>query len=183
MYRGLSMNRRLIIGGTKYIRGVTLIELLVAIAIVAIMSAIGIPSFQRYKLEQQAEAQREAMLNSLSTARVAAQRFSVPVNVCPSSDAASCGNDWNQGWIVYLDNDRDDQLSNGEQVLFAHQYQGKIQILTANSRFRFLPNGMTTTASLNICSDDMSELNRAISINPVGAIELQGSSDANCATP
>ena len=81
-------------------RGFTLIEVLVAIAIVAIMAAVGVPSFRQFMLEQQAESQREAMLNSLSTARVSARRYSLPVNVCPSSNGTVCGNDWSQGWLV-----------------------------------------------------------------------------------
>ena len=40
-------------------RGFTLIEVLVAIAIVAIMASVGVPSFRQFILEQQAESQRQ----------------------------------------------------------------------------------------------------------------------------
>ncbi len=162
------------------LRGLTLIELMVAIAIVAIMASIGVPSFREFMLEQQAESQRDAMMNSLATARVSAKRFSAPVYVCPSSDGSSCGSDWNTGWLVYLDSDRDAVLSTGDEVLSSHQYKGKIEILTSATELRFLPNGINTVANLNICSNENSQLNRAISVNPIGAIELQGSANADC---
>ena len=161
-------------------RGFTLIEVLVAIAIVAIMAAVGVPSFRQFMLEQQAESQREAMLNSLSTARVSARRYSLPVNVCPSSNGTVCGNDWSQGWLVYLDSNRDGSLSNGEEVLSAHQYQGDIQVLASNRTLTFRPNGVATAATVQICSNEIASLNRGITVNPIGAIELQGSANVTC---
>ncbi|MGL4715857.1 MAG: GspH/FimT family pseudopilin [Aeromonas sp.] len=163
--------------------GFTLIELLVAIAIAAIMLTIGVPSFQRQQLEQQVQAQREAMLNSLTTARVASQRFAVQANVCPSADGTQCGTDWRQGWIVYLDSNNDRLLTPGEQILQVHQYRSKANIQTTATQFVFRPNGMTVSANINICADQVTELHRAIAINPLGAITSSGSSDANCTTP
>lgn len=163
--------------------GLTLIELMVAIAIVAIIGTIGVPSFRQAMQAQQTESQREALLNSITTARQTSQQRSLPVLLCPSTNASSCStnsNDWSKGWLAYLDANRDNAFNTGEEVISAHQYEGSVKVISTVLNLAFRANGIVTVANIKVCSNDESSTNKAIDINPLGAITLSGGANANC---
>ena len=164
-------------------RGLTLIELLVAIAIVAIIGTIGVPSFRQAMQSQQTESQREALLNSITAARQTAQQHSLPVLLCPSKTASSCSSDssdWSKGWLAYLDANRNSQLDAGESVISAHQYTGAVKVISNVLNMTFRANGIVTVANIKVCSSTETSTNKSIDVNPLGAITLNGGASANC---
>ena len=87
-------------------RGFTLIELMVGIAVIAIIIAIGVPSFNRLISSQTTAATASRLSNALAYARSEAVTRSTNVTICASDDGATCSGSslWNNGWIVFLDN-------------------------------------------------------------------------------
>ncbi len=89
-------------------QGFTLIELLVAIAIAGILLGIGVPSFAEVVKESRISAQYNAFVGSLFLARSEAVKGPGDVTVCPreAKNVEQCGdeNDWENGWLVFLDN-------------------------------------------------------------------------------
>ena len=85
--------------------GFTLIELMVTIAILAIVLAIAIPSFGTLQAGTRLTTQVNDLVSVLSYARVEALKRGSRVTVCTSSDGASCtsSGNWDQGWIVFND--------------------------------------------------------------------------------
>lgn len=83
--------------------GFTLIELMVAIAVVAILLAIGLPSFQQSLRSSRVVTSANEVLASLSLARTEAIRGLGRAGVCPSADGTTCAAnaDWSGGWIVW----------------------------------------------------------------------------------
>ncbi len=165
------------------LRGVTLIEVMVAIAIVAIIGAIGVPSFRQAMQAQQTESQREALLNSITTARQTAQQRSLPVLLCPSSTVSRCSAasaDWSKGWLAYLDANRNNKFDTGEEIISAHQYEGAVTVVSNVLNLVFRANGIATVATIKVCSQNESSINKAIDINPLGAVTLSGGANANC---
>jgi type IV fimbrial biogenesis protein FimT len=84
--------------------GFTLMELLMTIAIAAIVATIAIPSFQYVTNSNRVAGEVNGLLGDLQFARAEAIKEGQPVTVCMSKGGTTCdttGNAWNSGWIVY----------------------------------------------------------------------------------
>lgn len=89
---------------TRTPRGFTLIELMVTLAILAILTMIALPSFRDSIHRSRVGAASNGLLASLNYARAEAITRGQVVTLCPSADAAACtsgGTAWQAGWMVY----------------------------------------------------------------------------------
>lgn len=100
-------------------QGVTLIELLVAMSILTILLAVGVPSFSQFTANSRLEGYANTLFSHMSLARSEAVKRNTRVVVCKSSDNSTCANsgDWSQGWIVFVDLDNDASVAIGEQII------------------------------------------------------------------
>lgn len=87
--------------------GFTLIELLVVLTIAAILLLVAVPSYQGMIEKNNVESAQEGLARSIAFARQEAISRNTTVSICRSADGATCAasGEWNQGWIVFLDND------------------------------------------------------------------------------
>jgi type IV fimbrial biogenesis protein FimT len=85
--------------------GVTIPELVVVLACVAITTALALPSYRDLLLRQRLNAAYVEFSSSLQMAREEALRRGNRVTLCASADGASCSAaaGWQQGWIVFDD--------------------------------------------------------------------------------
>ena len=87
--------------------GFTLIELMVGLAVAAILLGIGVPSFVDAMQNSRISAQYNQAARSFFYARSEAVKSSDFVVVCARADIGSeqCGgkDDWANGWIVFVD--------------------------------------------------------------------------------
>ena len=100
-------------------RGITLFEILVVMSIVAVLMAVGIPSFKYVTNANRISAEVNGLLGDMQFARSEAIKEGVPVSVCVSSDGLAClANDtnWNKGWIVFTDPNQNGVVDAGELV-------------------------------------------------------------------
>lgn len=93
----------------RQIHGVTLIELMVVMAIIAILMAIGIPSFKSITYNVRVTSEINTMLGDLQFARSEAIKRGQSVTVCTSADQITCAANsaWGSGWIVFADANND----------------------------------------------------------------------------
>ncbi len=91
--------------GASRMRGFTLIEMLMTMAIAAILLTIGIPSFRYVTNSNRIAGELNGLLGDLQFARAEAIKEGRTVTVCVSSDGANCANSttWQSGWIVFSD--------------------------------------------------------------------------------
>ncbi len=84
-------------------RGFTLVELMVVIAIAAILMSIALPSFRGTIRSNRLATASNELISAVALARSEAIRSTRPAIVCPSSTGVSCSADWNQGLLVWVD--------------------------------------------------------------------------------
>ena len=82
----------------KSYKGVTLIEVMIVIAIAAILLATAAPSFQRMVVRSNIESLVDGFATAVITARTEAASRGRDVRVCANDACTS--NDWSGGWFV-----------------------------------------------------------------------------------
>lgn len=103
-------------------RGFTAVELLMVIAIAAVLAALAAPSFNPLIERWRVRDTREAMISSLYLARSEAIKRGgaglklqkLPLGTaCPQASSAA---EWSCGWVIYADANGNDTVDAGEQI-------------------------------------------------------------------
>lgn len=102
-----------------FTRGLTVIELLVAIAVLAVLAGVGAPALSSVADSMRLSATSNGFLSALHLARSEAIKRNGRVVLCKSADGLSCtaSGGWQQGWLVFHDANNDAGLDNGETVI------------------------------------------------------------------
>lgn len=101
-------------------RGMTLIEVLVTLSVLAILLAVGVPAFNQFVVSNRLSAYSSDMLSTLTLARSEAIKRNSRVVLCKSADGESCAGagSWNQGWIVFADPNNNANRDAGEPTVY-----------------------------------------------------------------
>jgi len=81
-------------------RGFTLLEVLVAVVILAILTSMAVPAFQSWLGDATLASSARGLVNGINLARSQALETGTPTLICPYAPGA-CGSDWSQGWAVW----------------------------------------------------------------------------------
>jgi type IV fimbrial biogenesis protein FimT len=85
--------------------GFTMVEMLMTMAIAAIVMALAVPSFRYVTNSNRIAGEINGLLGDLQFARAEAIKEGRTVTACVSTDGANCANltTWQKGWIVFSD--------------------------------------------------------------------------------
>lgn len=80
----------------------TLVELMIALGVFAILLTVALPSFRTMLMNNRLNGNTDSLVNALNFARSNALTLAVNVEVCPigASNSITCGASWANGWIV-----------------------------------------------------------------------------------
>jgi len=169
--------------------GVTLIELLAALALASVLMALALPPMQALQARQRATATLNHLIGGVQFARHAAIALRVPVSFCPSADATSCGSrdTWHLGALVFLDPNRNGTREAEEallRVLPSIPADGRVTWRSFRNRsyLTFEPRGFTSwqNGTFRYCPpDDDPSLIRAFIINPQGRVRRAPDADGD----
>ncbi len=101
--------------------GFTVIELMVVLAVAAILAALALPSFNAAIERNRIIAQTNDFIAATMLARTEAIRRNGAAGVCASNNnstpaTATCAGTWSNGWIVWVDADSDGVADAGEAL-------------------------------------------------------------------
>ncbi|MBD3647332.1 MAG: GspH/FimT family pseudopilin [Pseudomonadales bacterium] len=105
-------------------------ELLIVLAVAAILTSSAVPTFSSLIQRNQAAVAINWIVESIRFSRHSAVTLGTMVTICPSTDGTHCGGKWHDGTIVFTD-------ANADAVV-----NGKDEIL---KRFRFPVEGASLT--------------------------------------
>lgn len=99
--------------------GATLLELMVVLAVAAILLAIGVPGFASLIHSSRLSGVTNELLSSLHLARSEAIKRNARTVMCPSATGTSCSasGGWHQGWMVFHDANNNASVDVGEAVI------------------------------------------------------------------
>ena len=102
------------------VSGFTLIELMVTIAVAALLLTLAIPTFEEVINNNRLTAAANEMMASLQTTRMESIRRNRRTVLClsptPDSTAPACSGSGARGWIVFKDDDRNASPTSAEVV-------------------------------------------------------------------
>lgn len=134
-------------------RGFSLIELMVAVAVVAILAVVAMPNLRSVIANNRLRGQTDEMTASLQLARSEAVRRNARVDVCRTTNGTTCAGAvgaWDR-WIVVDTQPRAGGEVNG--VLAQGTANPALAISGSADRVSFRPNGMVAAAAtLTICA-------------------------------
>lgn len=173
-------------------QGLTMVEMMITLAIMAILLAVAIPSFQGLIASTRLTSLTNEFITALTQAKSDAVRRGTRVTICMSANGNQCNNagSWDQGWIIFTDTTRAGNVANvdaGETIL--HVYRGGqagivIQGQAALPRYiSFSSDGQSRTlvgavqaGTIEVCSTSTAladdERARDLQINASGQVVL-----------
>lgn len=167
-------------------QGVTLIELMVVIAVAAILSALAIPSFQKILKQQEVNGEINNLVAMVYFARSEAIKRNQVVTVCKSSDKQNCGGNWTDGWLMFADLNGDGAKDAGEYLIssgaVADGYELAWSGFGSQNYIRFLQNGLTLfhNGSFVVCPNNGDRrLARAVFISKTARARTSKDSDSD----
>jgi len=183
----MSKNNHIAFGAA--VRGMTIVEMMLTLGIVAVLVAMATPSFTGMVQNSRIRGQSSDLLVNLAVARAEAAKRGQRVTMCPTTTYAatppSCqtgtlGTAWGQGYMVFVDVNQDGAFNSGTDVLItvSERLSGN-NILTSNgftnapvNALQFRPSGATNLpaagGTFKLCDSRSGNVGRLITLQPTG---------------
>ena len=172
--------------------GFTLVELMIASAVLAILGSLAVPVFTGLLYDSTRSNAVNAFVHTVFLARSEAMNRGETVSICKSSDGNSCNNtasDWNTGWIAFANIDRDEPpvRDENEPVLALQGAWPQGRITANRTAFSFRPHIQgIVNGTIVFCDPRGSATARAVIISHSGRPRLAQRDASNrplrCAT-
>ena len=164
----------------------TLVELVITIAILAIITLFAAPFFDRYREQHELSQLLPMIRQQVNLAKNTAHSQHSQIVICSSSNLQTCEDDqWQAGMIIFSDLNHNKKFDTGEPIQNALATDLKYGSLTWDGGFANLstitfqsdtgmPRG--SNGSFKYCSFNHTENNRSIPISPMGNTRIENTS-------
>jgi len=153
----------------KSVKGFTLIELMVAIAVLAIVTIIGFPAFSGIFERSRADSDTSELLRALSLARLEAINQSKNVKIDALTD-----DDWTKNLVIYVDDDNNGSLDAGEKVVRRYDGLANGGVIATTGDVDSIVfdsmGGLRTPANSVVFSYTRGEASKSLVVCPTGRI-------------
>lgn len=163
--------------------GLTLIELLITLAIFAVLFGIMPPLMSDWVAKIQTHATVRSLSHHLHWARVEAIARFARVGVCPldPSDFSRCGDSYSHGWLIFQDINQNRQYGKGDVLLklksLEHAsvvFKNRAGTGLVNRTIWFKGNGVSGSAmTLVACQNSLPEQATGLVLNNIGRMSIR----------
>ena len=182
-------------------QGFTLIELMVTLALAAIVLGLAVPSVSNMIRSNSVISLNNEIVADLQYARSEAIKRNLPVVVCASTNGTSCvgsaTNTWDSGWIVFVDVNFDMNPNGAGDVVIRVSNGSPRDTITVRTRagaafdidagfgyrgdgYPSVPSGSATpTGEILVCDQSDVDYSSRIVMNPTGRLQSVGKSDSS----
>jgi type IV fimbrial biogenesis protein FimT len=163
-------------------KGLSLVELIIALCLGAIIVVFALPGFQKIIQNNRAQQLTADVEDALRYARSEAIRRGEAVSICAAdnSDYSRCGADWANGWIIFPNPNEDTIFNNNEDepALRIHRALSSGRVITVSPtqslitfNRRGFPDSSSTALQLTISTTGCSGPNTSLlTIEPTGLL-------------
>ncbi|MGH8751671.1 MAG: GspH/FimT family pseudopilin [Burkholderiales bacterium] len=166
--------------------GFTLVELMVAVAVLGVVTVFALPNFTATIKNNRFSTQASDLLSDLAFARSQAATLGLHVSICTSPDTtvpvaalacATAGTDWKTGRLIYVDVDASGTYNAGDTLLRVRDALSGGNTLTATGvwaggtyRIQYRPSGIpiSNIGNLDICDNRPGATGRRIALSATG---------------
>lgn len=174
--------------------GFTLVELVVAMAVAAILVIVAVPNLRSFIQNGRLITQTNDLVGDLSLARSEAIKRRTNIGICKSTDGITCagGGDWRDGRAIFVDVDNNSTWDAGEPILrFREALASTADSLSTNAVLGdpiiFTANGATSSVTLGgpvgtftFCDDRGASKGKWITLNLLGQLSVQATPPGGC---
>jgi len=168
----------------KDYRGFTLVELMVTLAIAAILLSIAAPNFVSFIKNNRITTITNDLLADLALARSEAAKRGQAVSICISSNGTTCtGSNWLGGRLVFADSGTAGTKDGSDSIIRVSEAKSNGTTMTSSGfsntgYIRYGATGTVTTGNTNIgtfkvCDDRTGSFGRLLSISNTGRPYVQ----------
>lgn len=157
------------------VHGFTLIELMVAVAVMGVLAAVTLPTIGSMLSNNRSVAMTNELVTALWVARSESLRRGRPVTVCSTTNGTGCAlaTDWATGWIAVVDNQTNPAGNpTVAEVLRRWNAPGGDPTITGPTFVRYQPSGRiaaTAQVQFTLAVDGCTGLNaRSVQVTTVG---------------
>lgn len=152
--------------------GFTLIEVLVVVAIAAILTAMAIPSFSAATQNSRMVSEANNLLGAMNYSRTEAIRRGNNVLFGRRN-----GTDWNGGFVAFIDANGNNSWDAGEEIRLWEPLHSSMSLSSGNARTLFIFNSaglVNQNDVLTLCDNRTGETGRTLTLLISGMSYLSG---------
>ena len=177
----MNQNNKMLMAQPFTGKGMTVIELLIILAAIAIVVMISVPGSTMVLEHYRLKSTSSDLVGGLNLAKGEALKRNSTVRVCPSSNGRFCRTDgnWNHGWLVYSDGNGDGTVqeielieafpSPGEHVWI--MASGAVENIASFTLAGLVPENEYQSGEFHICHKGAEYRAKTISVDQDGWVE------------
>jgi type IV fimbrial biogenesis protein FimU len=157
--------------------GFTLVELMVTIAVAAILLAIGVPSLTSLYENARVNNNIDKIQGILVFARNQAINYGTTVNVCSFATATTCGAtaDWSGGIRVFVVDANNVKI----ELRVIDNFNDSDKVKGPSNNITFTADGLSSDVDIIYCPSGKTDLSKSVSVSNSGRVSY-GSDGSSC---
>ena len=162
--------------------GFTIIELMITLAVAAILLSLAAPSFRDTIKNTRLVTQVNNLASGINFARSEAIKRSLSVTLCKSNDDVTCSGNWQDGWILFEDIDGDGTVDAEDTIIRVGEgaeSNNVTLVFPGKNRITYNANGFAVgfNSTFKFCDDRGYTFAKGLVVSNTGRVRTAQSAD------